>query len=260
MRAPRFRACSSSSSTKTPPPSPMTRPSRPRSNGRHAFSGASLRLRQRLEQALADQAQRVDLALGAADQEEVGRVAAEDAVRLAQGQQAGHVALGDAVVRPLGVVQDRDVAGQHVRQVLEHPQRLDGRQALLAPLLQIDVAGLAVDADLRRRRPARAARWRSGRRRTRRRSASGRASLLSTLPVVERQLGGGDGELDGAGHHLAGSCAPSSRRSSWRRSRGSRRRSATGRAEASNAWIGRTPLLPSSRRVPEGVRGRGRAA
>ena len=52
-------------------------------------------LRQRLEQALADQAQRVDLALGAADEEEVGLVAAEDAVRLAQRQQAGDVALGD---------------------------------------------------------------------------------------------------------------------------------------------------------------------
>ena len=34
----------------------------------------------------------------------------------------GDVAFGDRVVRPLGVVQDRDVAGEHVGQVLEHPQ------------------------------------------------------------------------------------------------------------------------------------------
>ena len=36
-------------------------------------------LRQRLEQALADHAQRIDLALGAADEEEIGLVAAQDA-------------------------------------------------------------------------------------------------------------------------------------------------------------------------------------
>src|SRR5438105_3945498 len=43
MRAPRFFACSSSSTTRMPEPSPATNPSRSLSNGREAFSGASLR-------------------------------------------------------------------------------------------------------------------------------------------------------------------------------------------------------------------------
>src|SRR6266403_1426208 len=44
MRASRRCACSSDSSTRTPPPSPHTKPSRPASNGREAFSGSSLRV------------------------------------------------------------------------------------------------------------------------------------------------------------------------------------------------------------------------
>ena len=44
MRAPRASAKPSSSSTRTPEPSPITKPSRSRSNGRLAFSGASFRV------------------------------------------------------------------------------------------------------------------------------------------------------------------------------------------------------------------------
>src|SRR4051812_40495805 len=44
MRAPRFFACSYSSSTSTPAPSDSTKPSRSRSHGRLAFSGSSLRV------------------------------------------------------------------------------------------------------------------------------------------------------------------------------------------------------------------------
>src|SRR5213078_2833372 len=44
MRASRRRACSSDSSTRMPPPSPHTKPSRPASNGRDAFCGSSLRV------------------------------------------------------------------------------------------------------------------------------------------------------------------------------------------------------------------------
>src|SRR2546426_1280271 len=44
IRASRPRACSSDSSTRTPPPSPHTKPSRPASNGRDAFCGSSLRV------------------------------------------------------------------------------------------------------------------------------------------------------------------------------------------------------------------------
>src|SRR5207244_855937 len=45
--------------------------------------------RQRLEQTLTHQAERVDFAVGAADQEEVSLIAADDPVRFAKGQQAG---------------------------------------------------------------------------------------------------------------------------------------------------------------------------
>src|SRR6266850_3987305 len=44
MRASRRTACSSDSSTTMPAPSPHTKPSRPASNGREAFSGSSLRV------------------------------------------------------------------------------------------------------------------------------------------------------------------------------------------------------------------------
>src|SRR5262249_15766530 len=44
MRAPRLLACSSSSRTTMPEPSPSTKPSRVRSNGLDAFCGASLRV------------------------------------------------------------------------------------------------------------------------------------------------------------------------------------------------------------------------
>ena len=46
MRAPRSRAACSSSSTTTPAPSPITKPSRRRSNGREmpVFERASMRL------------------------------------------------------------------------------------------------------------------------------------------------------------------------------------------------------------------------
>src|SRR3954454_1415098 len=44
MWAPRACACSSASRMRTPAPSPMMKPSRSLSNGRHALSGASLRV------------------------------------------------------------------------------------------------------------------------------------------------------------------------------------------------------------------------
>ena len=57
---------------------------------------------ERSEQAMADEAQQIDLAVGRPNQEQVRPVAAEDAGRLAQRQQAGGVGLGDRVVRSLG--------------------------------------------------------------------------------------------------------------------------------------------------------------
>ncbi len=90
------------------------------------------------KQTLPHHAQRIDFAVGAADQEEVGLVAPQNARRLSKSQQAGDFAFRDRVVRSLGVVQDRDVAGMHVGQIFEHPERRNGGQPLLAPQLEID--------------------------------------------------------------------------------------------------------------------------
>src|SRR5579875_1686345 len=99
------------------------------------------------KKALSDHAERVKLALGAADQEKVRLIAEEDAISLTQSQQAGNVACRNGVIWSAGIVQDRDMASEHVRQVFEHPQRLNERNALLAPFFQIDMARLAIGAD-----------------------------------------------------------------------------------------------------------------
>ena len=165
------------------------------------FFRSVVALRQMAEQALPDHAQRIELAVGAADEEEIGLVAANDAIRLAQGQQPGDVALGDRVVRPLSVVQDRDMAGEHVGQVLEHPQRRNARQALFAPGLQIDRRRLAIGAGLRCHADLRQfGRQQAGAELD---AESGRIELvLVHMPIVESDLGGGHGQLDAAGHHV----------------------------------------------------------
>ena len=46
---------------------------------------------------------------------------------------------GDRVVRAAGVVANADVAGRHVRQILEHPQRIHLAHRLLRPALDVEV-------------------------------------------------------------------------------------------------------------------------
>ena len=95
-------------------------------------------VRQRLIETLTHEAERVDLAFSAADEQEVGLISLEDAEGLAHRQKCGDVVFGNAVVGPLGVVQDRHMAGEHVGQVLEHPERRHRRQSLGPPFIQID--------------------------------------------------------------------------------------------------------------------------
>ena len=116
-----------SSRAKTAVPSPGAVPSRSRSNGRIAPFGVVVALRELGEEVEPAEAQRVNLGLAAADEHHVGRAAAKDAERLAERDRPGGVAGDLRVARPLDVVDDRGVAGRHVRQVLEHPQRRASR-------------------------------------------------------------------------------------------------------------------------------------
>ena len=65
--------------------------------------------------------------------------AANHVGRLGQRQQRRHVALGNRVVRPAGIVANADVAGRHVRQILEHPQRVHLAHRLARPALDVEV-------------------------------------------------------------------------------------------------------------------------
>ena len=163
--------------------------------------GSVVAVGERLKQALSHHAEDVHLALGAADEEEVGTLAAEDAVGFAQGQEAGDVALGDAVVGSAGVVEDRDVAGEEVGQVFQHPQRLDRLQALAAPALQVGDTRLTILAGPRRVGQVRQFRGDEAGPEVDAK-AFGIELRLVDLAVVQGQLRGGHAELDGAGHQL----------------------------------------------------------
>ena len=79
-------------------------------------------MRQLLKKRLPNHAERVDATLAATDQEKVGLVANQDAVCPTKRQQARDAALRDRAARSLSVVQNRNVAGEHVWQVFQHPQ------------------------------------------------------------------------------------------------------------------------------------------
>ena len=115
----------------------------------------------------------MDLRVGAPGDHHVGPAAGDDPRRLGDRQVRRRVGLGDRVARPLAVDQDRDVAGQHVGQVLQEPDRLDHPDRFAAPDLEVERL-----ARCRRRArspvPARRARWRSSRRPGRCRSGSDR--------------------------------------------------------------------------------------
>ena len=73
----------------------------------------------------ADQAQRVDFRVRAAGNHDVGAVSGDDSRGLAERDVACSLGLGDRVARSLAVVQDRDVAREHVGEIFQEPGRLD---------------------------------------------------------------------------------------------------------------------------------------
>ena len=94
------------------------------------------------------------------------------------------------------------MAGEHVGQVLEHPQRLNGARCPSSPqLLEIDAAR-AGSWQLIWAASARSVQLGGDQAGAELDAEAGRVELgLVDLAVVEGELGGGDGQLDGAGHH-----------------------------------------------------------
>ena len=68
--------------------------------------------------------------------------AANHVGRFAQREQRRHVAFGNRVVRPAGIVTNADVARRHVRQILEHPQRIQLAHRLARPAMNIEILRL----------------------------------------------------------------------------------------------------------------------
>ena len=114
MRAPRFFACSSSSRTRMPAPSPGTNPSRPRSNGREAFCRLVVPLRERARLGEAADAQEGDGGLGAAADHQVGVAVLQVPHGLADGVVAGGAGRHRRVVDAARAVLDRDLPRREV--------------------------------------------------------------------------------------------------------------------------------------------------
>ena len=157
-------------------------------------------VRHLVEQAHPDQAQRVDLGVGPAGDHHVGPAPGDDPGGLADRHVRGRLGLGDRVARPLAVEQDRDVAGQHVRQVLQEPDRRDLADPLAAVGVVVERAvGLEAGVD-RRGQLVQLGRDQAG---AEVHADPGRVDPAVDQPGVEDgQLGRGDRELDVAGHVL----------------------------------------------------------
>lgn len=89
---------------------------------------------------LAEVGHRVHLALGTAGKAGVRRAALDCAHALADREAARGLAAGDGVRGSAQVVDDRHVAGEHVRQVLKKPQRGQLFDALAAPVVDVEAA------------------------------------------------------------------------------------------------------------------------
>ena len=114
-------------------------PLRPASNGRQTAAGSSAPSQREPRPACHSEIGHVQPRAGAADDHEVGLIAANRVGRFRQGQQRRYVPLGDRVVRPAGVVADADVAGRHVGQILQHPQRIHLAHRLPRPAVNVEV-------------------------------------------------------------------------------------------------------------------------
>ena len=138
-----------------------------------------------------------DLGVGPADEDGVGAIVLDHAERFAEREQAADFALRDRVVRPLGVVEDRDVAGRHVGDVGQHPGRRHVRHADFPPAAQIDAGPIVAGAQERCLPHLREIA--GERRRAEDDAEPGR--LEGRVRVGDGELGGGDGEVHGP-HHL----------------------------------------------------------
>ena len=120
-------------------PSPSTKPSRSRSNGREACCGSSLRVRKGREQVEAGHAEGVDHAVRAAGEHHVGVAAADDLGRLADRLAAGGAGRQAVDVRPLGVEHAGQVAGRHVRLLFQLADGMEQFQARCGELGHVEL-------------------------------------------------------------------------------------------------------------------------
>ena len=120
-RGPAPLACSSSSRTSMPAPSPRTKPSRRRSKGRDALRRVLVEGRQRGQQVEAGHAEGMDHAVGAAGQHEVGVAVADQFGRFADGLAAGGTGGQAVIVGPCEVEMGGQVAGGRVQLLLGLP-------------------------------------------------------------------------------------------------------------------------------------------
>ena len=89
-----------------------------------------------------DERCRVEAAARTAGEHHVSPAAANDAGRLADGQQTRHVAQHDRIVGAAGIVGDRDVGGGHVGQMLEQPERMRFFLDRLRPHSEVEPSAL----------------------------------------------------------------------------------------------------------------------
>ena len=178
-----------------PAPSPRTKPSRSRSNGRLARVGLVVAGRQGGQQVEAGHAERVDHAVRAAGEHHVGVAAADDLGRLADRLRAGGAG-GQAVgVRAPGPEEAGQVAGGRVRLLLGLADRVERAASpwrVKADGVDLAVAGRLVDEARRTGGSPAAPRPSRGRRRT----ACGRGPVVVSRPEWSiGHPGGGEGEL-----------------------------------------------------------------
>ena len=152
MRAPRAFACSYSSSTRTPAPSPSTKPSRSTSHGRLAVAGSSLRV----DSARAAQKPPMPSALTVASAPPAIMTSASPySISRAASPMlwfAVEHARDDREVRALKAVVDRHEARDHVDDRARHEERRDlahaaGVERVLRVLDQRQAADAGADAD-----------------------------------------------------------------------------------------------------------------
>ena len=155
MRAPRARACSSSSTTTIVAPSPITNPSRPGVERAARGLGVVVALRDRAHRIEPADADRRDRRLAAARDHHVGAAVADRADRVADRHRGGRAGGRDRARRPAEAVLHRDHRGAHVRDQHRDPERAHAIDALREQVLVREVERLQA-ADAGRDRRARA--------------------------------------------------------------------------------------------------------